>query len=407
MRISDEIDALEVMGINSLVFLCATRLLAAWLVLPFVYIAAVGAGFFASYLAVVQQIGEVSSGGYFLIFWMFQNPPDLFYSLIKGMAMATVIVLVGLLLRVYGQRWPGRSGHRDREVDGAEHGDGAPGRDGGHADLLGLESKSADRRIDGGGGIDGGRGERDRADRSTRATGRPRAGSSSRRETRPASRSRRAVEPREDVPENILAQTREGEDPYLWHSGRTREHGAADAVEFIDVHKSFGRNTILNGLNLGLPDGQISMILGPRAPASPCASSTWSACSTPTEGDVLVHGESVPDMADDQLFEMRKKFGVLFQDGALFGSMNVFDNTAFPLRQHTDKGEEEISEICLRRLGEVGPRRGARQDAERAVGRHAQARRVRPRARAGPGHRALRRARLRASTRCARRCCAS
>jgi phospholipid/cholesterol/gamma-HCH transport system permease protein len=95
MRISDEIDALEVMGINSVTFLCATRLLAAWMVLPFMYIAAVGAGFFASYLAVVQQIGEVSSGGFFLIFWMFQNPPDLLYSVIKGMAMATVIVLVG------------------------------------------------------------------------------------------------------------------------------------------------------------------------------------------------------------------------------------------------------------------------------------------------------------------------
>ena len=95
MRISDEIDALEVMGISSLTFLCSTRLLAAWIVLPFMYIAAVGAGFFASYLAVVQQIGEVSSGGYFLIFWMFQNPPDLIYSTIKGMAMATVIVLVG------------------------------------------------------------------------------------------------------------------------------------------------------------------------------------------------------------------------------------------------------------------------------------------------------------------------
>jgi phospholipid/cholesterol/gamma-HCH transport system permease protein len=95
MRISDEIDALEVMGINSLVFLCATRLLAAWLVLPFMYVGAVGAGFFASYLAVVEQIGEVSSGGYFLIFWMFQNPPDLVFSLIKGMTMATVIVLVG------------------------------------------------------------------------------------------------------------------------------------------------------------------------------------------------------------------------------------------------------------------------------------------------------------------------
>jgi len=95
MRISDEIDALEVMGISSLTFLCATRLLAAWMVLPFMYLAGVGAGFFASYLAVVEQIGEVSSGGFFLIFWMFQNPPDLLYSVIKGMSMATAIVLVG------------------------------------------------------------------------------------------------------------------------------------------------------------------------------------------------------------------------------------------------------------------------------------------------------------------------
>ena len=96
MRISDEIDALEVMGVDSLVFLCATRLLAAWIVLPFMYVAAVGAGFAGSYLAVVQQVAEVSQGGYFLIFWMYQNPPDMFFSLAKGMAMATVIVLVGL-----------------------------------------------------------------------------------------------------------------------------------------------------------------------------------------------------------------------------------------------------------------------------------------------------------------------
>ena len=95
MRISDEIDALEVMGIDSVLFLCATKLLASWLVLPFMYMAAVGAGFFASYLAVVQQIGEVSPGGFSLIFWMFQNPPDLLYSIIKAMTMATAIVLVG------------------------------------------------------------------------------------------------------------------------------------------------------------------------------------------------------------------------------------------------------------------------------------------------------------------------
>jgi phospholipid/cholesterol/gamma-HCH transport system permease protein len=83
------------MGISSITFLCATRLLAAWLVLPFVYIASIAAGFLASYIAVVKQIGEVSRGGYLDIFWMFQNPQDLVYSLSKGMVMATAIVLVG------------------------------------------------------------------------------------------------------------------------------------------------------------------------------------------------------------------------------------------------------------------------------------------------------------------------
>jgi phospholipid/cholesterol/gamma-HCH transport system permease protein len=95
MRISDEIDALEVMGVPPVNFLAATRLLAAWIAFPFVYLGGVGIMFFASWLAVVEQIGDVSSGGYFLIFWMFQNPPDLLFSLIKGMTMATVIVLVG------------------------------------------------------------------------------------------------------------------------------------------------------------------------------------------------------------------------------------------------------------------------------------------------------------------------
>ena len=95
MRISDEIDALEVMGISGMRFLCATRLLAAWIALPFIYLVGIGVMYAASYLAVVQQVGDVSSGGYTLIFWMFQDPTDLIFSLVKGMAMATVIVLVG------------------------------------------------------------------------------------------------------------------------------------------------------------------------------------------------------------------------------------------------------------------------------------------------------------------------
>jgi phospholipid/cholesterol/gamma-HCH transport system ATP-binding protein len=158
----------------------------------------------------------------------------------------------------------------------------------------------------------------------------------------------------EDIPDNIWDQTREGEEPYKWHSGTKRPHGSTDAIEFIDVKKSFGRNTILNGLNLGIPDDQISMILGPSGTGKSVCIKHMVGLLYPDEGDVLVHGESVPNMQDDELFEMRKKFGVLFQDGALFGSMNLFDNVAFPLRQHTDKGEDEIHDIVSRRLREVG-----------------------------------------------------
>jgi phospholipid/cholesterol/gamma-HCH transport system permease protein len=92
------------MGVNPMIFLAGTRLLGAWMALPFIYLAGIGVMYFASYLAVVQQIGEVSSGGYFLLFWMFQNPPDLVFSLIKGMVMATAIVLVGCY---YGYRASG------------------------------------------------------------------------------------------------------------------------------------------------------------------------------------------------------------------------------------------------------------------------------------------------------------
>ncbi len=95
MRISDEFDALEVMGIPPVTFLAATRLLGAWIAIPFLYVVAIGVAYFASYFAVIEQVGDVSSGGYLLIFWMYQDPLDLFFSLTKGMVMATVIVLVG------------------------------------------------------------------------------------------------------------------------------------------------------------------------------------------------------------------------------------------------------------------------------------------------------------------------
>jgi phospholipid/cholesterol/gamma-HCH transport system ATP-binding protein len=144
------------------------------------------------------------------------------------------------------------------------------------------------------------------------------------------------------------------EDEYKWHSYRVYPSGRPDAVEFIDVYKSFGRSQVLSGLNMGLPEGMVSMIIGPSGTGKSVCIKHMVGLLYPDQGDILVHGESVPSLTDDDLFDMRKKFGLLFQDGALFGSMNLFDNVAFPLRQHTEKGEDEIEDIVMRRLTEVG-----------------------------------------------------
>jgi phospholipid/cholesterol/gamma-HCH transport system ATP-binding protein len=144
------------------------------------------------------------------------------------------------------------------------------------------------------------------------------------------------------------------EEEYRWHTYKVYPSGRPDAVEFIDTYKAFGRNRILRGLNMGLPEGMVSMILGPSGTGKSVCIKHMVGLLYPDAGDVLVHGESVPNMPDDELFEMRKKFGLLFQDGALFGSMELYDNVAFPLRQHTEKSEDEIEDIVMRRLNEVG-----------------------------------------------------
>jgi phospholipid/cholesterol/gamma-HCH transport system ATP-binding protein len=172
--------------------------------------------------------------------------------------------------------------------------------------------------------------------------GEPAGGDGSEQETREQSRVAVVSEPEQD------------EEEFQWHTGLKRPTGREDAIEFIDVHKAFGRNAVLRGLNMGLPEGMISMILGPSGTGKSVCIKHIVGLLYPDEGDIIVHGQSVPNLQDDELFEMRKKFGVLFQDGALFGSMNLLDNTAFPLRQHTDKSDEEISEIVNRRLREVG-----------------------------------------------------
>ena len=112
MRISDEIDALEVMGFDSILYLGSTRLLGTWLVLPFLYMIAVAVGFAASYLADVVQLGQVSKGGYLQLFWQFQSPQDFLFSGLKCMADGDLHRAGVHLLRLPRDRRPGRASAR-------------------------------------------------------------------------------------------------------------------------------------------------------------------------------------------------------------------------------------------------------------------------------------------------------
>lgn len=95
MRISEEIDAMEVMGVDSRSYLVATRVLAAWIAIPFLFIVGLGLMYMSAYLVTVVQLGGVSSGGYWYTFWLYQNPADLTYAMLKAIIMGTAIVLIG------------------------------------------------------------------------------------------------------------------------------------------------------------------------------------------------------------------------------------------------------------------------------------------------------------------------
>jgi len=125
-------------------------------------------------------------------------------------------------------------------------------------------------------------------------------------------------------------------------------------IECRDVHKAFGNHTVLAGVNCEIPEGEITVIMGPSGTGKSVLLRHFVGLLTPDRGDVLVDGLSVPGMSEDELLELRRGMGMLFQDGALFSSMDLFDNVAFPLRQHTKKSEKEIREIVMSRLKEVG-----------------------------------------------------
>jgi phospholipid/cholesterol/gamma-HCH transport system ATP-binding protein len=126
------------------------------------------------------------------------------------------------------------------------------------------------------------------------------------------------------------------------------------SIRCTDVHKRLGGVPVLNGLNVAFPDDMITVVLGPSGSGKIVLIKNMIGLMFPDSGDIVVRGQSVPSLTMPQLLALRRKIGVLFQDGALFGSMSVFDNVAFPLRQHTDLSEAQIAERVSQRLADVG-----------------------------------------------------
>jgi phospholipid/cholesterol/gamma-HCH transport system ATP-binding protein len=145
---------------------------------------------------------------------------------------------------------------------------------------------------------------------------------------------------------------------YQYHSTGLDLSGDPDAgdwsIRCTDVHKRLGGVPVLNGLTLAIPDNTITVVLGPSGTGKSVLIKHLIGLMFPDSGDIVVHGEQVPRLTMPKLLKLRQRIGVLFQDGALFGSMSVFDNVAFPLRQHTDQGEAQIVKTVTERLTDVG-----------------------------------------------------
>ena len=118
-------------------------------------------------------------------------------------------------------------------------------------------------------------------------------------------------------------------------------------IRIEDLTKSFGKQLIWGDVTLTVPAGEVSVMLGPSGTGKSVLLKTLIGLLKPDKGSVIIEGTDIASCSERELYEIRKLFGVLFQDGAMFGSMNLYDNVAFPLREHTKKSESEIKSIVM------------------------------------------------------------
>jgi len=125
-------------------------------------------------------------------------------------------------------------------------------------------------------------------------------------------------------------------------------------VRVEGLTKSFGRQSVWADVSLTLPTGEISALLGPSGTGKSVFLKALVGLVRPDRGAIWIGDRDLVRLSERDLYEVRKLFGVLFQDGALFGSMTIYDNVAFPLREHTRKRESEIRQIVREKLELVG-----------------------------------------------------
>ena len=125
-------------------------------------------------------------------------------------------------------------------------------------------------------------------------------------------------------------------------------------IAVTGLTKTFGSQTIWRDVTLTLPAGEISVMLGPSGTGKSVFLKTLVGLLKPDAGSIVINGRDLTRLREADLYEVRKLFGVLFQDGALFGSMTLYDNVAFPLREHTKKTEAEIKRIVSEKMELVG-----------------------------------------------------
>jgi phospholipid/cholesterol/gamma-HCH transport system ATP-binding protein len=130
-------------------------------------------------------------------------------------------------------------------------------------------------------------------------------------------------------------------------------------VEICDVHYSIGSRTIFSGLNLSIPRGRITALMGPSGTGKTTLLRLITGQIKPTRGQIRFDGTDVSSLGTRELYALRRRMGMLFQNGALLTDIDVFENVAFPLREHTDLPEPLIRNIVLTKLQAVGLRGAA------------------------------------------------